>query len=259
MSPRAVSPRAWGDGASGSGSVPLLRSSPPPPTPHPKAHVDPHLIVLGDVGVGKSSVIHVLQGFAASKGAELDVAEASADGASCLSPGGGGDAPSRDALACAVPLLVFNAADGLELGGKTETLKAYVDRHVTRLTQELHGLGGTAREREALVSRLLVLCNKSDVQPCPLPEIAALDAGTVFLAGSATRGTNMRELWRRVETCAAQRPKVQRPKAGIPLAGIPLERSVSLDTERAGDWYETIEDFHELSFEHMPTRSAIAA
>ena len=86
--------------------------------------------------------------------------------------------PCRKALACAVPLLVFNAGGADGEPERSETLKAYVDRHVARLTHELLGLGGTTREREALVSRLLVLCNKSDVQPCPLPEIAALDAGT---------------------------------------------------------------------------------
>ena len=48
------------------------------------------------------------------------------------------------------------------------------------------------RVERMLLARKIVLCNKSDVQPCPLPEIAALEPGTIFLAGSATRGTNMK-------------------------------------------------------------------
>jgi len=63
-------------------------------------------------------------------------------------------------------------------------------------------------------ARKLVLCNKSDLQPCPLPETAALDASTIFLAGSARRGTNMRELWRLVETCAAPRPALEKAHSG---------------------------------------------
>ena len=62
-----------------------------------------------------------------------------------------------------------------------------------------------ARLVKLLHSRKIVLCNKTDVQPCPLPDIAQLESSTIFLAGSATRGTNMRELWRRVEACAARR------------------------------------------------------
>ena len=36
-----------------------------------------------------------------------------------------------------------------------------------------------------------------------MPQLVELDAGTIFIAGSAARGTNMPELWRLVEACAA--------------------------------------------------------
>ena len=36
-----------------------------------------------------------------------------------------------------------------------------------------------------------------------MPEIAGLQKGDLFLAGSAQNGTNMSALWRRVEACAA--------------------------------------------------------
>ena len=47
-----------------------------------------------------------------------------------------------------------------------------------------------ARLLQTAESRMLVFCNKSDVQPCPLPDVATLDTcnGTIFLAGSARRG-----------------------------------------------------------------------
>ena len=61
-----------------------------------------------------------------------------------------------------------------------------------------------SRVRSALEARKIVLCNKSDLTPCPVTESAAL-GGSIFLAGSAQRGTNMRELWRLVCVCAAPR------------------------------------------------------
>lgn len=153
----------------------------------------PHLIVLGDAGVGKSAVIDVLETYAWSNDVELSVVE--------------GKPTSREALVAATPLVVWDAVDG-----SRGTLKDYVARHMRELTHQLSSLGGSAKERAALNTRLLVLCNKSDVHPCPLPEFAALEGASIkFLAGSATRGTNMRELWRLVETCAAPRPKGYTP------------------------------------------------
>jgi len=58
--------------------------------------------------------------------------------------------------------------------------------------------------------RTLILCNKTDSTPCPLPQIAGLGASDLFLAGSAQRGTNMPALWRRVEACAAASPALRR-------------------------------------------------
>ena len=151
----------------------------PPPTIPPR----PHVIVLGDAGVGKTAVVDVIEAFAINNDVELCVLE--------------GKPHSREALFSATPLVVWDA-----LGGRG-ALKDYVARHLKQLTCELT----TPRERDALASRLLVLCNKTDKSPCPLPEFSSLAASTRFLAGSATRGTNMRELWRLIELCAAPRPR----------------------------------------------------
>lgn len=181
------------------------------------------LVVLGDRGVGKSVVIRVLREYAGKT--PLDVCE--------------GLPETEETLAQAVhscaPLIVWNAADS------SQSLVEYVSDHIQQLTKVLcahamanrnksargggatgGGAGGASGETAAamesrlvkmLTARKLVLCNKTDIQPCPLPEIAALDSSTYFLAGSALRGTNMRELWRRVETCAAPRPPPDRHRA----------------------------------------------
>jgi hypothetical protein len=57
----------------------------------------PHLIVLGDAGVGKSTVIAVLEGFAASNNVLLSVVE--------------GKPTAREALVAATPLVVWDAVD----------------------------------------------------------------------------------------------------------------------------------------------------
>ena len=175
----------------------------------------PHLVVLGDPGTGKSTVIRVIQGFASSNGVAIDVLE-------------GLPGPDRSVdLASAVPLVVWDAVDD-----DRGSLKTYVARHLKLLTQALSNQGGASKEREALVARLLVLGNKSDVQPCPLPEIDGLAPGTVFMAGSAAKGTNMLTLWRRVEVYAVPRPKDDKPAPRLSL-----ERSISLDhSANEADW-----------------------
>ena len=178
-------------GAAHGWAVDLEPLSPPPP---------PNLIVLGDGGVGKSEIVRVLEGFAAKNLVELNLAEGlPTELTSC-----------QAAASYAVPLIIWEADLGSQ---QDEPLASYVARHLRLLVERLHerlsGSSHAVADRpnllRALQARLLVMCNKSDLQPCPLPEIAALEPGTIFLAGSATRGTNMKELWRYVEMCAAPR------------------------------------------------------
>ena len=195
-----------------SGSVPASRSISRQVTPDEALErpARPHLFVLGDAGVGKSTIIDVLEGFADSRGVDLEVWE--------------GAPSNREALAVAVPLVVWDAVD--EGRGP---LKEYVHRHLTSATSKCSP-PLSHKEREALFSRTIVVCNKSDVAGCPLPEMQALPSGTLFLAGSATRGTNMRELWRRVETCAAPPDCSFNATSYPPMEGIALvERSFSMD------------------------------
>ena len=48
---------------------------------------------------------------------------------------------------------------------------------------------------------IILVCNKTDSMPCPLPQITALDDAYPFIAVSSERSTNVRELWSLVEKC----------------------------------------------------------
>lgn len=43
--------------------------------------------------------------------------------------------------------------------------------------------------------RVLVVCNKCDAMPCPMPQIRGLPQAQAFIAVSAERGTNLAHLW----------------------------------------------------------------
>jgi len=179
------------------------------------------LIVLGAPSVGKSSVVRVLQEFAQRDGVALHICDGIPDTPTTL---------AECARCTCVPLVVWECKwechDYHYTRGDESSLVDYVDEHIRLLARSLcahtllsrgqssgHKGGESASAMESrfvrvLAARKLVLCNKSDLQPCPMPQVVALDVGVVFLAGSARRGTNMRELWRRVETCAAPRTSV---------------------------------------------------
>ena len=100
-----------------------------------------------------------------------------------------------DLSAVSTAVIVWTAEAGCLCG----PLDGYVDRYL-RLLQAA-APGKPPRQT-------IVLCNRTDECPCPLPEIACLmqkRPQAIFLAGSALRGTNMAPLWRFVETCAAPR------------------------------------------------------
>ena len=43
--------------------------------------------------------------------------------------------------------------------------------------------------------RVLVLCNKTDTMPCPMPQRRGLKPEHAFIAVSALRGTNLGHMW----------------------------------------------------------------
>jgi hypothetical protein len=184
----------------------------------PKQNV--HLFVLGGQSVGKTTIVDVLQGFASRNGVRLNIREG---------PSSAGESLAQAIQSC-VPLIVWDASRASHLGSLVE----YIAEHILQLARALvhqfytlplltsgqtkgspQAVGADAtlaiesRVAKTLAARKLVVCNKSDVQPCPLPEVEALEPSTIFLAGSAMRGTNMKELWRLVETCAAPRPDAE--------------------------------------------------
>mmetsp|Transcript_2091 Transcript_2091/g.7254 ORF Transcript_2091/g.7254 Transcript_2091/m.7254 type:complete len:523 (-) Transcript_2091:139-1707(-) len=148
----------------------------------------PHVVVLGDERVGKSTVVGRLRLAARTRDVPLRVHEGlPACLPACAAP------PDLSAVSTAV--IVWTAEAGCLCG----PLDGYVDRYL-RLLQAA-APGKPPRQT-------IVLCNRTDECPCPLPEIACLmqkRPQAIFLAGSALRGTNMAPLWRFVETCAAPR------------------------------------------------------
>ena len=54
--------------------------------------------------------------------------------------------------------------------------------------------------------RVLVVCNKTDSMPCPMPQIQGLKPETAFIALSALRGTNLAHLWKMVAPLLPEGP-----------------------------------------------------
>ena len=128
-------------------------------------------------------------------------------------------------------------------GGANASLGCYVAQHIRALSHALcaqalarrsqggdggasgskgHGKGGSCESASAiearenrlareLSARKIILCNKSDLFPCPMPQLVELDVGAVFLAGSAAKGTNMAALWRLIHVYAAPPAVPHRP------------------------------------------------
>lgn len=186
----------------------------------------PHIIVLGDKQVGKSTVIDTLVKLANAKGVDLRVHEGLPEGCDEM------DAFVTQASAV---LVVWNAALA-DTGG---TLREYVARHVQKYKAAYKSAAARRRmirhrwwwhrwwryvwqfvvdrwftSPEEHAGRTLVLCNKTDQMLCPMPEIAGLQKDNLFLAGSARSGTNMSALFRRVEACAAPAKRWRRSLLG---------------------------------------------
>lgn len=143
--------------------------------------LQPNVVVLGKEKVGKSTVIEAIEARASGAGVELSLMEgvASTYSDECYSKVG-------------LALIVWDA------GSASVPLTEYKDEHL-RTLRHVMPIDST------LNVQTLILCNKTDVTPCPMPEASSLPSDVLFIAGSAKRGTNMDNLWRYVEKYAVPR------------------------------------------------------
>ena len=124
------------------------------------------LVVVGDAGIGKTALLDALREHQAGSSSQLLV------GAS----GGMVATPSAD-----LPRLLVVVWSAL----LTEKPRAYAARwRDTAL-----------RARGRQTSRMVLVCNRSDEAPCPMPDLQAMGEDVPTLAVSAVRGTNVAELW----------------------------------------------------------------
>lgn len=63
--------------------------------------------------------------------------------------------------------------------------------------------------------RTLVVCNKCDVMPCPMPQMQGLPADQAFIAVSAERGTNVSHLWSMAHPVMAAASHTRRAASGL--------------------------------------------
>ena len=136
------------------------------------------------------AIISSLEGFAERQGVQLNAVK----GLDTLT--------NSPHLAQVVPLVVWDAE-------QPTTLSECVTRHMGELLTLLQERPNSAFSKE-LHGKLVVMCNKTDAEPCPLPELSALDPKTTFLAGSSLRGTNMDALWRLIKSRTALPPRSDR-------------------------------------------------
>tara|TARA_B110001452_G_scaffold248987_1_gene236167 strand:+ start:356 stop:841 length:486 start_codon:yes stop_codon:yes gene_type:complete len=79
---------------------------------------------------------------------------------------------------------------------------------------------------------VVVVCNKTDVMPCPIPQLAELRETQPFIAVSAERAINLRHLWEMVQpTLPVQ---VASPPLRSPSTAGPAEMSTSPSPTQGG-------------------------
>ena len=157
---------------------------------------------LGDEGVGKTSLIDALRAYIPS-----NLRESTARGLTALSS----STQSADALA-----ELRGAADVRRhavivwTANLPETMRAYATRWRSSAVAACGGHVPT-----------LVVCNMTDVAPCPLPEMNAMRGTKIpALAVSAARGTNIGALWLLIERSINTAPKAA--SAATPSSRAPI-------------------------------------
>eukprot|EP00322_Chrysochromulina_rotalis_P018786 CAMPEP_0115856800 /NCGR_PEP_ID=MMETSP0287-20121206/15243_1 /TAXON_ID=412157 /ORGANISM="Chrysochromulina rotalis, Strain UIO044" /LENGTH=377 /DNA_ID=CAMNT_0003310993 /DNA_START=14 /DNA_END=1147 /DNA_ORIENTATION=- len=89
-------------------------------------------------------------------------------------------------------------AEDLTHSGVPRTRSQGVSSPAPSSVAEGHNAGDVSGTGECVGSpplRVLVVCNKTDSMPCPMPQIRGLRPDQAFIAVSALRGTNLGHLW----------------------------------------------------------------
>lgn len=159
-----------------------LRMSPAPSPPQALAELPtgapPNVLVVGAAGVGKSALIGAMSSQAAERGLVLAAAEG-------LPSGRAVEAYAKVRLG----VIVWEAS-------LTQPLGAYVQQYV----EQMRAVVGNPS------LSVVVVCNKTDVVPCPIPQLAELGDAQPFIAVSAERGTNLRHLFGLLEPNLSKPP-----------------------------------------------------
>jgi len=169
-----------------------LRMSPAPSPPQALAELPtgapPNVLVVGAAGVGKSALIGAMSSQAEQHGLVLAAAEG-------LPSGRALEAYAKVRLG----VIVWEAS-------LTQPLGAYVQQYVEQM-QAVVGNPSLS---------VVVVCNKTDVVPCPIPQLAELGDAQPFIAVSAERGTNLRHLFGLLEPNLSKPPSQTASTAGPP-------------------------------------------
>lgn len=178
-----------------------LRMSSAPSPPQALAELPtgapPNVLVVGAAGVGKSALIGAMSSQAADHGLVLAAAEG-------LPSGRALEAYAKVRLG----VIVWEAS-------LTRPLAAYVQQY--------------AEQMQAVVGNpslsVVVVCNKTDVVPCPIPQLAELGDAQPFIAVSAERGTNLRHLFELLE------PNLSKLHSHTASTAGPLESSTAVSSQ----------------------------
>ena len=81
----------------------------------------------------------------------------------------------------------------------------------------------------ARAPRVLVVCNKCDVMPCPMPQMRGLPSSQAFIALSAERGTNLAHLWGMLQPilCPDAKSRPTRPARSSAANAVPADDTSS--------------------------------
>ena len=143
------------------------------------------MLFLGDAGVGKTSLIAALRDHVPPTLNEITAEGSSSSSlSSCedLPWAASGSAKSRSDNVRRHAVIVWTA-------NLADTMRAYASRW-----------RGTATSTGGSAVPMLIVCNMTDIAPCPLPEMNAMRGTKIpALAVSAARGTNVGALWLLIE------------------------------------------------------------